>query len=377
MFPREKIEAIIKDIFRTELVNQRRDALAFFDTKAPLELAALPADVREQGAKQTGLFFGFDVVPFQTWDEIISQAERAYQQNQFVQLSTSGSTGKPKLARHTQLMMNEEARSVGAHFKTAKRLITLTPLQHLYGLSFGIFFPAVYGIPTEPMAPIPVQPWFSLLRAGDVVAGFPLFWEYFLKMENKFPSGVTAVTSTAPCPKGLFARLKKAGAERVVELYGASETGGIGVRQSEEEPFEINDYWQIAPEGNPPLIRRNDMDKWLPFPDEVKFVPPRGIFPLKRTDAVVQVAGVNVSLKKVEQALLAYPAVKACRVRLMRPEEGQRLKAFIVWREGHSEKDLPALRAYLTRQLTSHELPRAFAFGPSLPVNQMGKSSDW
>ena len=220
-----------------------------------------------------------------------------------------------------------------------------------------------------------LSPWKSLLQEGDVLAGFPLFWEYFLQAGNTFPPGVTAVTSTAPCPKGLFARLKQAGAERVVELYGATDTGGIGVRYDEGEPFQINDFWEISADHT--QIRRKGIDGWLPFPDQVQFVPPRGIFPLKRMDRVVQVAGVNVSLDHVEKVLQQHPAVKVCRVRLMRPEEGKRLKAFIVLQAGYDDQILPQLRTYLTDRLSSHEMPRSFTFGESLPTNPMGKSSDW
>jgi len=38
---------------------------------------------------------------------------------------------------------------------------------------------------------------------------------------------------------------------------------------------------------------------------------------------------------------------------------------------------LPDIRAGLSKLLSSHELPRSFTFGKSLPVNEMGKDSDW
>ena len=128
---------------------------------------------------------------------------------------------------------------------------------------------------------------------------------------------------------------------------------------------------------SPVLIHRKGIDGWIPFPDKVEFVAPRGIFPLKRMDRIVQVAGVNVSLDRVEKVLQNEPAVKACRVRLMRPEEGKRLKAFIVLNEGYDEQILSQIRKYLTSQLSSHEMPRAFTFGAALPTNSMGKDSDW
>lgn len=377
MFSLEQVEGIVRDIFSTELVRGRRDTFAFFDTQKELNLQDISPDVLRQATEQVGLFFGFKPEFFSSLSQLITQAHQAYQKNKFVYLSTSGSTGTPKQILHTQEMMEIEGESVGRHFKDANRLITLTPRQHLYGLSFAVFFPSVYGTPTLPLAPLPMQPWHTLLRAGDVVAGFPLFWEYFLQAGNVFPAGITVVTSTAPCPKGLFGRLKQAGAQRVVELYGATDTGGIGVRADENSPFQINDFWEVDATRQPVLIHRKGIEGWIPFPDEVEFVPPRGIFPLKRNDRMVQVAGVNVSLDRIEKILQQHPAIKTCRVRLMRPEEGRRLKAFIVLNEGYNEQVLPQLRQYLTSQLSSHEMPRAFMFGNALPTNSMGKSCDW
>lgn len=377
MFSLEQVAWIVHDIFSTELVRERKDTFAFFDAAEKLDVQKIPQDVFKQATHQVGLFFDFTPEPFSTLSQLVSQAYQSYQKNKRVYLSTSGSTGSPKQILHTQEMMEIEGKSVGQHFKEAKRFITLTPRQHLYGISFAVFFVSLYKIPAISLPPLPVQPWKSLLQKGDVLAGFPLFWEYFLQAGNTFPPGVTAVTSTAPCPKGLFARLKQAGAERVVELYGATDTGGIGVRYSEDEPFQINDFWEVDATHQPVLIHRKGIDKWIPFPDKVEFVPPRGIFPLKRMDRVVQVAGVNVSLEHVEKVLQQHPAVKACRVRLMRPEEGKRLKAFIVLHAAYDEQILPQLRTYLTGQLSSHEMPRSFTFGESLPTNSMGKDSDW
>ena len=127
----------------------------------------------------------------------------------------------------------------------------------------------------------------------------------------------------------------------------------------------------------PPLIQRNGLEGWQPFPDEVRFVPPRAIFPLKCIDRMVQVAGVNVALERVEHVICQCPGVKACRVRLMRPEEGQRLRAFLVLKEGHTAADLPQIRQFLVQRLSSHEMPRSFTIGSELPVNIMGKACDW
>ena len=65
-------------------------------------------------------------------------------------------------------------------------------------------------------------------------------------------------------------------------------------------------------------------------------------------------------------------------MRLMRPSEGTRLKAFIVPRDPAG--DPAALRAELqdfATQLPFHEQPRAYTIGPVLPRTAMGKLAEW
>ena len=77
----------------------------------------------------------------------------------------------------------------------------------------------------------------------------------------------------------------------------------------------------------------------------------------------------------------SHPAVRECAVRLMRPEEGERLKAFIVPRD-EAILDAPAalgreLRVWLAKRLSPPETPKSLLFGPELPRTVSGKLADW
>lgn len=97
-----------------------------------------------------------------------------------------------------------------------------------------------------------------------------------------------------------------------------------------------------------------------------------------RLDEAVQVGGTNVFPARMRQVLLDHPEVADAQVRLMRPEEGSRLKAFVVPSTG---ADLDVLRSELWRwtesRLTAPERPKAFTLGHQLPRSAMGKLSDW
>jgi acyl-coenzyme A synthetase/AMP-(fatty) acid ligase len=94
-----------------------------------------------------------------------------------------------------------------------------------------------------------------------------------------------------------------------------------------------------------------------------------------RKDAVVQVRGAKVIPQRVADYIRSHPSVKDCCVRLMRPEEGDRLKAFVVWRgEANAGREM---EEWLFRKLQPDEIPASIVFGHRLPRNEMGKLSDW
>jgi acyl-coenzyme A synthetase/AMP-(fatty) acid ligase len=97
-----------------------------------------------------------------------------------------------------------------------------------------------------------------------------------------------------------------------------------------------------------------------------------------RRDDAVQVGGMNVFPARVAHVLMLHPHVREAAVRLMRPDEGQRLKAFVVAQPG---TDVDALRAALpawaAERLATPERPAAWTFGPRLPRQASGKCADW
>ena len=101
--------------------------------------------------------------------------------------------------------------------------------------------------------------------------------------------------------------------------------------------------------------------------------------PAGRRDGAVVVGGSNVFPERVRAVLCSHPDVADAAVRLMRPDEGERLKAYVVPR--HSRGDNERLRAelwsWLGARLAAPERPGAIELGPALPVGASGKSADW
>lgn len=378
MLNKTDIKRMLGDLLRTELARNKADALAVFETD-DLDgvFARMPQELKQNVFTKAADIFGFQKRPFSALDLLTSYAFASYLKTGGVTFLTSGSTGTPKKCFHSSNMIWQEAHGVKTLFPKVKRVVSLVPASHLYGFTFTVALPHALNVPVVTMAALPTQSWETLLHEGDLVAGFPLFWNYWLRCGNRFPPNVYVLSSTAPCKDTIIQGLLDAGAAGFTEIYGASETGAIAHRHAPGAAFELFPFWETLGTHQPLQIRRQGTTKWLQLPDQVELKGERFLVPLKRTDACVQVAGINVYPKRVESVLNQHPAIKESRVRLMRPEEGNRLKAFVVLNDGFSPEHLGIIRTYLTKKLTVHELPRAFTFGPVLPVSHLGKDADW
>lgn len=297
---------------------------------------------------------------------------------------TSGSTGVPNACLQPFALLEQEIQAQAEIFKERKRIVTLVPRHHIYGFLFSILLPKALGVPVLELPLVPSRSQMEQIRPGDLVVAFPMFWKSLSALTPSFPPGVCGVTSTGPCPVDVIHTLLKLGLDRITEIYGSSETGGVGTRHHPDHAYTLLPYWEpitLQPSQMPSLVRRlPDGGTAGPFklPDLTQWETARTFRPLKREDKCVQVAGVNVYPEKVADRIRSHPMVRSCAVRLMRPEEGQRLKAFIVLRDKNRLDDFRRdIRSWLAQRLSASEIPKSLTYGTVLPKNDMGKDADW
>ncbi|WP_052388840.1 AMP-binding enzyme [Belnapia moabensis] len=288
---------------------------------------------------------------------------------------TSGSTGLPKPCPHPLVRLEAEAEFWGDLFAGRRRVLAAVPAHHIYGLIFTVLLPRHFGedavLDLRGHSPAALR---RLLRPGDLVVGHPVWWSAVARgLPEGVPVDVVGVTSTAPCPEATARAVLAAGFARLVQVYGSSETAGIGWREAPEAPSALLPGWRRGTAG---LVRG---EASIPPPDRLDWEDACRFRVLGRHDGAVQVGGVNVHPERVAAVLREHPQVVEATVRLMRPEEGDRLKAFVVPRQGGTGEE--ALRAILVAHVEARlpppERPRAFAFGPALPLSPAGKAADW
>jgi len=298
----------------------------------------------------------------------------------FITFFTSGSTGTPKPVRRRFSLLAQDAVFLSSLHDRIDRVVTQVPPHHIYGFIYTILIPGLLNVTCSDLRFAPPGRVAAELAPGDLAVGTPFTWKLLAGFAPQLPDGVEGVTSTAPCPAELVTSLLDKGLEKMVEIYGSTECGAMGYRFMPGAPMTLSPLWEKIDGGN--FIRRlpdGSPSEPFRFQDELEWLDDTRFRVLKRVDTAVQIAGVNVFPDRVAEVIRACDMVADCAVRLMRPDEGDRLKAFIVLEPGlePDEGVTEALREQMKRRLSHFEQPRELRFGDALPRNEMGKAADW
>ncbi len=316
---------------------------------------------------------------FGEWLQVAAEGLAAFDAR--LTFRTSGSSGLAKACPHALADLLQEAEHLAGLARGTRRVLAAVPAHHMYGFLFTVLLPERLGcnevVDIRRMTP---QALVATMQPGDLVISHPAHWSVLASHAGRLPPGVHGVTSTAPCPDALARRLEDIGLETLTQVYGSSETAGIGTRMSPATAFRLMPFWSRAADDGLQLLRvtTDGSISSQGIQDRLEWLDDRQFNIGGRMDEAVQVGGINVFPDRVRKVLLDHPQVADVQVRLMTPEEGSRLKAFVVPAPGI---DAMALRSDLwvwtESRLTAPERPKAFTVGHQLPRNDMGKLSDW
>jgi 4-coumarate--CoA ligase (photoactive yellow protein activation family) len=369
-----------------------------------LPLRALSVERVYKLAGMVALFFGLDedevsalagLDTYEQWVKHIYRGPAGNGHTNFV-FSTSGSMGHPTLHSFTLRELEEEAQTLAALFPDCKRIVSVMPVHHIFGFAFSVMLPRILGIPVLDRPPLPSEDFFRTLQPGDLIPAFPVFWKSVLDICSgpRVPAmapDIRGVSSSAPCPpeviEGLLAEQPDEGrplCADMAEIYGATEFGAVGIRRNCREDYTLLPHWRrvslTKEEGREEAwgIQR-EHGRPLPLPDNLLWRDERRFKPGQRKDKAVQVAGITVSPEQVAELMRGHPLVADCVVRLMRPDEGTRLKAFVVPRPEvvAATRLMSELKRLTTDRLEPAARPKSIHFGECLPRTATGKAADW
>jgi len=165
----------------------------------------------------------------------------------------------------------------------------------------------------------------------------------------------------------------------MTEVYGSTETSGVGIRTWPEDTYRLMPQWQggtTSDRGQSSLTHGSG--KRVQLMDRIHFRENERFELAGRLDGSVQVGGTNVFPERIAALLVSLPGVAGAAVRLMRPEEGTRMKALVVPALESSGEDLRReLETWIETHLPAVERPKALTFVPAIPMDSFGTALDW
>lgn len=314
------------------------------------------------------------------WADIVLRSRQLASTD--IRFQTSGSTGPAQTITHQFPSLQAEANHFQQYLTAlptpAKRIVSLVPAHHIYGFLFSVLLPEVsnwevvrglrsFGLVTG-----------RQLNAGDVVIAFPSFLQELAKRGGMMPKGVTIVCSTGPCPQQTLVALQQQGVERVIEVYGSTDTSGIGMREQPDLPYKLLPRWRKHSDDT--LYDRVQACT-VEVPDQLEWIDDHNFRPCGRKDGAIMVNGNNVFPQRIAMVLAEHPEVLDARVRLLATDNSRGLKALIVVDQQMTAIEqqhlVKHLKAYAAEHLSGAELPQHYTLCSEIPRNAMGKEVDW
>jgi long-chain acyl-CoA synthetase len=339
-----------------------------------------------------------------------------------VTLYTSGTTGHPKgaLLTHHNLISNamDSARAINAKPKDA--FICILPLFHSFAATVCMNLPLAVGAKMVIMKS--VRPFKRVIRAirknrVSVFAGVPSIYNILkdFKLPKIFNSPLIrlfnplklCISGAAALPVETFSGFQKKFRVPLLEGYGLTEAspvvtlnplkgkrkpGSVGISLSENIALKIVDdknnacgpgqVGELLVKG-PNVMQGYHGQReatgevlrggWLYTGDMAKFDQEGYFYIVGRKKEMVNVRGLNVYPREIEEVLYQNPKIKeAAVVGVADVHKGEVPKGFVVLQEG-AEVTGHEIIQYLRERLAAYKVPKHIEVRTSLPKNNTGK----
>ncbi len=337
-------------------------------------------------------------------------------------LYTSGTTGHPKgaMLSHRNLLVNAADCSRNMNIDHRLTLICILPLFHSFAATVCMNLPILTGAKIVLMKS--VKPFKRVVRAirrnrVNVFVGIPSMFTLLANFKlprilhtpliKLFNPLKFCVSGAAALPEKTLKTFEKKFRVPLLEGYGLTEAapvvtlnpgkgirkaGSIGLRLAPHLDVKIidengrelkhNAVGELIVRGpsvmqgyfnQPEATKEAIMEGWLHTGDMAKVDAEGYFFIAGRKKEMVNVRGLNVYPREIEDVLYQHPAVKETAVIGVQDEhKGEVPKAFVVLKETASATERELL-TYIRQKLAPYKIPKRVVFRKSLPKNSTGK----
>lgn len=295
-----------------------------------------------------------------------------------VQLS-SGTTGEPKCVERSWASVDDE---VASYVDALGELGTGTPLlacpvTHSYGLISGVL--AALRRKVAPVILTNINPKYVLRRASAeqraILYASPTLLNVLVRLLPAGTNLCTVMTSGAPLRAAWFQELRQRSAG-VLQQYGCSELGCISLNlntaAAEEvgEPLRHLNVTAGSSRDAPEEIRVRVGERFVSTKD-LGYFNVRGLCFVSRVDDTINVAGINVYPREVEEVISEFSGIEEAVVyKRADPYAGERV--CLKFTAGRTV-DVSELRQFCARQLTPFAVPLEIQQVSAIPKLENGK----
>lgn len=302
---------------------------------------------------------------------------------------TSGSTGKPK-SIYSRLKEYEENNAFNliqwADTYGDCKMIDTVSQCHSYGVAYTVQIPFTAGIPFRRRRVMTPSEFEAFTDTKYMIVTVPAFLKRTIESGIKPQMNVGWIYTSGGLLKPDIAK----GTDELfhcwpVEMYGTTETCGVGWRQSKNglawTPFTGAQIWKTE-DGclgvKSPCVR--DPEGFI-IRDLVDILPDGRFMMNGRADSIVKIEEKRISLVEVENRLLQSGMVNDCSVIALSSERRQYLAAAIVFtKEGKATfagKEKFEINRWFQRYLQQYfenvVVPKKWRYLDEIPMDMQGK----
>lgn len=315
---------------------------------------------------------------------------------------TSGSTGIAKGIRRRPTLSQVLPAMTGLlealPFQLHRPFLLAIPLYHGYGVA-TLAVSLALGAPIHLTRRYEVAPLLERLRGQEpgILVTVPTLLLRWLREKGSHPREelVAIITGSAPLSAELSNAVQEKAGPILFNLYGSSEAGLVALADPSAlkaapgtvgRPLPGNRLRILGPDGQEleagetgrisvggPLVLGVDREGWRETGDLGRLDEHGNLHVCGRADSMLVCGGENVFPHEVEAELLAHPEVDEVAILVIEDEEfAHRMMAAVVLRP-RSEVQPAELKAWLSRRVERHKIPKAIISIGQIPRNSLGK----
>lgn len=331
-------------------------------------VAASPDEISACGAR-AAQFFGHDeeVLPVEGQDTFGTLAERlaVIIRDELTDFRFHPATPAGFVdTRHNADDIFQDASAVAGLMQGRRRVVSLVSPHSLMGLVSTVIAPNLLGFEVVDARHLGPDELSQTATFGDIVVATPTLWRYLADTLPGLANNVMGLTFGERFGPDLAGRLRSRGIGAMRELYGSTESGVIGWRDSPPEPFVLFSHWVREGENVVRQRPNGQIKSMLPM-DNLQWQEKNSFELGGRRDGAVQIGAINVFPNAIAAIIEEHEDVVACSVRVsQRPGALDRLIADITLKEGSVSDQTMAwsIDELCRKRLRPPERPRIYSF---------------